>query len=247
MRTHYPRTAHLPWSPGATSDDVRIADLSALTGREVVVTEKLDGENTTLYADGLHARSLDSAHHPSRGWVKALQGRIATRIPAGWRVCGENMFARHSIPYDRLEGYFYGFSVWDGERCLGWDRTVVFLRGLGIPAAPVLWRGVFDARAEKALRTLKPDTGRAGGLRRPAGGRLRRTGVRAGGGEVGAARPCTDQHPLDARRRGGERARPGRRPVGRTVRGAGRRGGARRSDGDDGGGRRGRRGRRRDG
>lgn len=57
MRTHYPRTAHLPWSPGATSDDVRIADLSGLTGREVVVTEKLDGENTTLYADGLHARS----------------------------------------------------------------------------------------------------------------------------------------------------------------------------------------------
>ncbi|WP_406496615.1 AAA family ATPase [Streptomyces sp. NBC_00846] len=163
MRTHYPRTAHLPWSPGATSDDVRIGDLSALTGREVVVTEKLDGENTTLYADGLHARSLDSAHHPSRGWVKALQGRIATRIPAGRRVCGENMFARHSIPYDRLEGYFYGFSVWDGERCLDWDRTVVFLRGLGIPAAPVLWRGVFDARAEKALRALKPDTGRQEG------------------------------------------------------------------------------------
>ncbi|MFF2410099.1 RNA ligase family protein [Streptomyces sp. NPDC058092] len=171
MRTHYPRTAHLPWSPGATSDDVRIADLSALTGREVVVTEKLDGENTTLYADGLHARSLDSAHHPSRGWVKALQGRIRARIPAGWRVCGENVFARHSIPYDGLESYFYGFSVWHGEHCLDWDRTVVFLRGLGIPVPPVLWRGVFDARAEKALRALKPDTGRQEGyVVRPTNG-----------------------------------------------------------------------------
>ncbi|MFI6728214.1 AAA family ATPase [Streptomyces sp. R-74717] len=171
MRTHYPRTAHLPWSPGATSDDVRIADLSGLTGREVVVTEKLDGENTTLYADGLHARSLDSAHHPSRGWVKALQGRIGARIPEGWRVCGENMFARHSIPYDGLESFFYGFSVWDGEHCLGWDRTVVFLRELGIPVPPVLWRGVFDARAEKALRALRPDTGRQEGyVVRPADG-----------------------------------------------------------------------------
>lgn len=171
MRTHYPRTAHLPWSPGATSDDVRIADLSGLSGREVVVTEKLDGENTTLYADGLHARSLDSAHHPSRGWVKALQGRIGARIPGGWRVCGENMFARHSIPYDSLESFFYGFSVWDEERCLGWDRTVVFLRGLGIPVPPVLWRGVFDARAEKALRALRPDTGRQEGyVVRPADG-----------------------------------------------------------------------------
>ncbi|MEU9315363.1 RNA ligase family protein [Streptomyces sp. NPDC048295] len=163
MRTHYPRTAHLPWSPGATSDDVRIAGLAALAGREVVVTEKLDGENTTLYADGLHARSLDSAHHPSRGWVKALQGRVGARIPDGWRVCGENMFARHSIPYDGLESFFYGFSVWDGERCLDWDRTVEFLRGLGIPVPPVLWRGVFDARAEKALRARKTDTGRQEG------------------------------------------------------------------------------------
>ncbi|MER7725492.1 RNA ligase family protein [Streptomyces sp. NPDC096323] len=169
MRTHYPRTPHLPWSPGATSDDVRLSDLAGLTGCEVVVTEKLDGENTTLYADGLHARSLDSAHHPSRGWVKALQGRIGPRIPAGWRICGENMFARHSIPYEDLASYFYGFSVWDGDVCLDWDRTVDFLRDLGIPAPPVLWRGVFDARAEKALRAMRPDTDRQEGyVVRPA-------------------------------------------------------------------------------
>ncbi|WLQ35696.1 RNA ligase family protein [Streptomyces castrisilvae] len=160
MRTHYPRTSHLPWSPGATSDDVRMTDLAALTGAEVVVTEKLDGENTTLYADGLHARSLDSAHHPSRTWVKALQARIGARIPRGWRICGENMFARHSLAYDSLESHFYGFSVWDGDRCLDWDRTVAFLRDLGVPAPPVLWRGVFDA---KALRALKLDTGRQEG------------------------------------------------------------------------------------
>ncbi|MGW0939199.1 RNA ligase family protein [Streptomyces sp. NPDC002666] len=169
MRTHYPRTPHLPWSPGATSDDVRLADLAGLTGSEVVVTEKLDGENTTLYADGLHARSLDSAHHPSRGWVKALQGRVGPRIPAGWRICGENMFARHSIPYEDLASHFYGFSVWDGEVCLDWDLSVDFLRDLGIPTPPVLWRGVFDARAEKALRALKPDTLRQEGyVVRPA-------------------------------------------------------------------------------
>ncbi|MFC4465110.1 RNA ligase family protein [Streptomyces xiangluensis] len=153
MRTHYPRTRHLPWSPGASADDLRVTDLSGLRGREVVVTEKLDGENTTLYADGLHARSLDSAHHPSRAWVKALQGRIGHAIPQGWRVCGENMYARHSIAYEDLESWFYGFSVWDADgRCLDWDRTVTYLRGLGIPAPRVLWRGVFDERALRALR-----------------------------------------------------------------------------------------------
>ncbi|WP_327728172.1 AAA family ATPase [Streptomyces sp. NBC_00487] len=161
MRTHYPRTRHLPWSPGATADDLRVTGLSGLRGHEVVVTEKLDGENTTLYADGLHARSLDSAHHPSRTWVKALQARIGHAVPAGWRVCGENMFARHSLRYDDLDSWFYGFSVWDGDgRCLDWDRTVVFLRGLGIPVPRVLWRGVFD---ERALRALRLDLGRQEG------------------------------------------------------------------------------------
>ncbi|MGW1226555.1 RNA ligase family protein [Streptomyces sp. NPDC001478] len=170
MRTHYPRTPHLPWSPGATPDDVRLGGTAALAGTEVVVTEKLDGENTTLYADGVHARSPDSAHHPSRTRVKALQSRVAARIPEGWRICGENMFARHSIAYEDLASHFYGFSVWDGDRCLEWDRTVDFLRGLGIPTPPVLWRGVLDARAEKALRGLRPDTARQEGyVVRPAG------------------------------------------------------------------------------
>ncbi|MCX5015680.1 AAA family ATPase [Streptomyces sp. NBC_00555] len=163
MRTHYPRTPHLPWSPGAAADDVRVAGPGAfagLAGREVVVTEKLDGENTTLYADGLHARSLDSAHHPSRAWVKGLQGRIAARIPDGRRVCGENLYARHSLAYEDLDSWFYGFSVWDGEHCLDWDGTVRFLRGLGVPTPRVLWRGIFD---ERVLRKLKLDTTRQEG------------------------------------------------------------------------------------
>ncbi|RPF29487.1 putative kinase [Streptomyces sp. Ag109_G2-6] len=160
MRTHYPRTAHLPWSPGATADDVRARGTAALAGREVVVTEKLDGENTTLYADGLHARSLDSGHHPSRAWVKALQGRIGPRIPEGRRICGENVYARHSLGYGELDSWFYGFSVWDGDHCLDWDRTVRFLHGLGVPVPRVLWRGTYD---ERALRRLRIDTSRQEG------------------------------------------------------------------------------------
>ncbi|MFE4608527.1 RNA ligase family protein [Streptomyces niveus] len=160
MRTAYPRTVHVPWSPGVGADDVRGGDLDGLRGREVVVTEKMDGENTTLYGDGLHARSLDSGHHPSRAWVKALQGRIGALIPDGTRVCGENLYARHSIAYEELESWFYGFSVWDGEWCLGWDETVRVFRRLGIPAPRVLWRGVFD---ERALRGLKLDPARQEG------------------------------------------------------------------------------------
>ncbi len=163
MRVHYPRTPHLPWSPGATADDVRAGDLAGLVGRRVVITEKLDGENTTLYRDGLHARSLDSAHHPSRAWIKALHGRVAGRIPEGWRICGENLFARHSIAYDDLDGYFYGFSVWDGERCLDWESTVRFLRSIGIPTPRVLFRGTFDGEERTLGKAFRLDLNRQEG------------------------------------------------------------------------------------
>ncbi|MDR3031771.1 MAG: kinase, partial [Kitasatospora sp.] len=157
MRVPYPRTPHLPWSPGAAADDLRSGDLSGLAGAEVVVTEKLDGENTTLYRDGLHARSLDSGHHPSRAWVKGLQGRIGPRIPAGWRICGENLYARHSLAYTDLDSWFQGFSVWtERDRCLDWDATARFLHRLGVPTPRVLWRGRYDERAIRALR-LDPE------------------------------------------------------------------------------------------
>jgi hypothetical protein len=148
----YPRTPHLPWSPGATSDDVRLADTRCFEGREVVVTEKLDGENTTLYRTRLHARSVDSAHHPSRTRIKALHAQIARSIPDGTRVCGENVTARHSIAYDALLSHFYVFSVWDGDRARSWDDTVSFARERGLPTPRVRYRGPFDVRAIRKLR-----------------------------------------------------------------------------------------------
>lgn len=159
MRVRYPRTSHLPWSPGATADDVRLADLGGFVGREVVVTEKRDGENTTLYRDRLHARSLDSAHHPSRAWVKALHGAVSGSIPVGWWVCGENMHARHSLGYDDLASWFYAFSVWDGDRCLGWGETVRFTRRLGIEVlsdvdCPVVVLGDFNDGTDLPGRVL---------------------------------------------------------------------------------------------
>jgi len=100
-------------------------DTSVLAARDVVVTEKMDGENTTLYSDGLHARSVDSRHHPSRAWIKAFHAQWRHLIPEGWRLCGENLFAQHSIHYERLPSYFMLFSIWDEHNhCLSWNETL---------------------------------------------------------------------------------------------------------------------------
>lgn len=140
----YPRTAHLPWSPGATDDDIRKSGFPELAGREVIVQEKMDGENTSMYNDHIHARSIDSPYHESRTWVGNLHGAIKHDIPEGYRICGENLQAVHSIEYFDLHSYFQVFSIWNRFECLSWDDTVDWCELLGLTTVPVLWRGNFD-------------------------------------------------------------------------------------------------------
>lgn len=148
----YPRTHHLPWSEGLHDDDRSLETLAAFEGKHVIVTEKMDGENTTLYRDYTHARSVDGRSHPSRDWVKQHWSRFSADIPEGWRVCGENLYARHSIHYQELSTYFMGFSVWDDRNtCLGWDETAEWFELLGITSVPVLYDGVFDEHRIRAL------------------------------------------------------------------------------------------------
>lgn len=149
-RVKYPRTFHLPWSPGMNRDDRQMTDIGIFEGERVMICEKLDGENTSWYADLMTARSLDTDSHPSRAWVKNLWAQKAYNIPQDWRVCGENMFAKHAIHYSKANGnaldtYFYMFSIWDDRNmCLSWDETVEWAELLEIDVVPVLYDGIWD-------------------------------------------------------------------------------------------------------
>lgn len=154
MRYKYPRTPHLPGSPGFTEDDVH-SNVANLYGKEVVITEKMDGENTTLYRDGSHARSIDSRSHTSRDWLKNWWGQNSYKLHEDLRICGENLFAKHSIEYKDLKSYFLAFSIWDGRHCLGWDDTVMLCEAMGIETVKVLWRGEFTtATVDHVLKGL---------------------------------------------------------------------------------------------
>lgn len=136
-RIKYNRTFHLPWSLGATNDDKVLQDTSCFNGKRVVVTEKMDGENSTLTNEYYHARSVDSKDHPSRSWIKQLHAYIRGSIPTGWRVCGENLYAKHSIAYENLKSYFYCFSIWNEHNmCLSWEDTEEWCQLLEIPLVP---------------------------------------------------------------------------------------------------------------
>lgn len=151
MYRKYPRTPHLPWSPSPTSDDKVLKNTNHFLGKEVVVTEKLDGENTTLYTDHIHARSIGSQHHPSRTWVKQMHGTICSDIPVGLRICGENLYAKHSIHYSDLPSYFLVFGIYDNNTCVSWDDTKEWCSLLGLHTVPELYRGIWDEKLIKSL------------------------------------------------------------------------------------------------
>lgn len=147
----YPRSYHCPWSENHNSDDKVQWDMSGFEGREVVVTEKLDGECTSMSSTFIHARSIDGRSHWSRDWVKNFHSQIAHDIPPDHRICGENMFAKHSILYENLETYFYGFSMWNNLECLSWNETLEWFELLGITPVPTLYQGPYDETLIKSL------------------------------------------------------------------------------------------------
>lgn len=152
-RYKYPRTLHVPWSPGATKDDKIAAEVVL---KDFIFTEKMDGECTTIYSDGYtHARSTTSNHHWSRSRVKQLAGQISSKLPIGYRLVGENVYATHSIEYSNLENeygenwFFQLFAVIDEVfGVLSWEETKNWAEYLEIPHVPV-WRKVYNPAPTK--------------------------------------------------------------------------------------------------
>lgn len=161
----FPRTNHVPWSPGMTSDDRVLPGLEQFRMRRIVVTVKRDGQNTTVYPTGeLHARSPDAAPNAAQGPARAEAAMWQHDIPEGWRVCLENLYRKHSIAYDDLKSWLLGFHVWadswdDRESgrtlhnvCLPWDETKEYFDLLGVTPVEVIYDGVFDERILRAIR-----------------------------------------------------------------------------------------------
>jgi hypothetical protein len=151
-RVKYSRTSHVPWSKGLTNDDRVLEEnfLNLWNGVEIVITEKRDGEQSNLYNDGIHARSIDFSSHPSRDRLRALHSQIAHDIPDNWRITGENLTAMHSIHYKHLDTFFEVFGIWNGLECFSWQDTELYAGLLGLKTVPLLWRGVWNTEVKKS-------------------------------------------------------------------------------------------------
>ena len=150
MSKKYPRTLHLPWSPGGTKDDKRMVDINSLIGIDVVITEKMDGSNVCLTNEELFARSHSGPPgHPSFNMLKAFHSKICYMFPKGLSIFGEWCYAVHSIKYE-LPAYLFIFGIRNDfyDHWLSWDTTKNYCRDFGIPTVPELWRGTIGTRKE---------------------------------------------------------------------------------------------------
>ena len=135
----YPRTPHLPFSQKPGRDDLVLKDLGHFSGKRLVITEKMDGENITSYKDAWHIRSLSSKtreHH----WyfLTHILPNIQSKIDDDMRICGEYMFHEHAIRYDNLPSYYLVHSIWRENTCLDWDETNRICDELGLDTVPEL-------------------------------------------------------------------------------------------------------------
>lgn len=146
----YPRTPHLPCSPGAGSDDKVLGSVEHLLNIPVVLTEKMDGSNLCMTRHAVFARSHNGPPtHESFDFAKQLHSGICHTIPDDVSVFGEYLFALHSISYTDLPGYFLIFGVREdttGE-WWSWEMVKEMAREMGMPTVPYVATKIFR-RAE---------------------------------------------------------------------------------------------------
>ncbi len=155
----YARTFHLPWSPGGTHEDKRAASVSQLLNVPIVISEKMDGSNTSLEHDGCYARTHAGAPtHPSFDGLKALHASVKWAIPTNLQIFGEWCFARHSIAYDALPGYFLMFGIRalleapEDNFWYTWQEVEDWANQLALSTVPILFKG--QVSSEKELKDL---------------------------------------------------------------------------------------------
>jgi hypothetical protein len=150
----YNRTYHLFFSPGATNDDRISKSVDTLLGIDIVITEKLDGENCGMTDGGVYARSHAAfTVSPWSREVRALHKlSVEDELGDGVYLFGENMEGIHSIEYTNLTSYFYIFGIRDNNIWIPWEKVEEYSYLLDIPTVPVLFKGV--VKTEKELKDL---------------------------------------------------------------------------------------------
>jgi hypothetical protein len=127
-------------------------------GKDVVITEKLDGAITQFAAGKVYARSsIAPTSQPWFSYVKSVTLPKLYHIKHNLQIIGEDLYGVHSIEYDALPDSFFMFHVLeraeenigtentDGDVFVPWGVVELFAREWDLQTVPVLFQGQFNS------------------------------------------------------------------------------------------------------
>lgn len=143
----YPSTPHWPTSLGLGGGDSYSQHYKNLILSPIVITEKLDGGNTSLYNGNVYARSISTPSND--GWMALVKKYHAwkTLVYKNIQFYGEDLSAKHSIGYEiNKEQTFHLFSVRKNDIFCSWEEVEEWARVLDVPTVPVIKKGIFTEK-----------------------------------------------------------------------------------------------------
>lgn len=156
----YPRISYLLPSDSSRRDDITLAGpaLAEWLDRPVVVEEKLDGANVSVWLDdgGIHVASRGGAGSSDRGgqlgrlraWVARRAADLVPALDNGRVLYGEWMWRRHTVRYDRLPDWFVLLDVRESSgRFWDVDQRNTLAHDHALVTPPELFRGVLGSVA----------------------------------------------------------------------------------------------------
>lgn len=154
----YLRTFHLPFSKEVFSDDKVILKkhLENFIGKRVLILEKLDGQNNCCKGPvknkgiypGVYARThAQETQLPWDSYIIAWYHNYKYSLNEDTWYFFENLFAKHSIEYNRLPSYMHLINLYNPEtnEFAAWKDVQAEAKRLDLYSAPVLFDGVFDS------------------------------------------------------------------------------------------------------
>lgn len=156
----YPRTRHIEGSGIQRGDeDLAILPFSHLTGKYLVVEEKMDGANSAMSFNSAGTLLLQSRGHYLVGgerekqfhllktWAHRYTSELWETLSDRYIMYGEWLYAKHTVFYTELPHYFLEFDVLDrasGE-FLSTERRRKLLAALPfVSSVHVLYEGIVD-------------------------------------------------------------------------------------------------------
>jgi atypical dual specificity phosphatase len=132
------------------------------SGHVVVAEEKVDGANLGFsLSKDYEVKAQNRSHWVCASSHSQFKGLDKWLDEHSWALCrllapeeevlfGEWCYARHSVPYTRLPGYFIAFDIYNKRsgQFASVDERNRRLEGLEIPIVPTLARKVFGSRDE---------------------------------------------------------------------------------------------------